>query len=328
MHLPPILRALLCWVCCCTWLAPTRTAAGDANEHPPNPRIPSVVVVRSGRVAAFQEVAEAFQEGCRVHVQQMQIGDGGLTPQQRERLALTRLLVAVGQPAAEALAGMRAQIVYAMVPDPPAGAIGTNNIAPPQAVLSKLLQLKPDVRRVGVVYTRRVLTRMPAARQAAQALGLELVEIMVASGPEAISAMYGMVAAPMQIGSPGGNAGPPAKRPLVDALWVGPDPLLIDSPVTYFLIQAQLMWRVPIVTGTRQLVSHGALLAVDWSPEAAGRHLAWQVNQLLDDPDRLEAAAREYPTSPPEAVVNAQAARRLGIALGAVRSLPGWKFIE
>ena len=45
-----------------------------------------------------------------------------------------RVLVAVGQPAIEVVSGMRAHIVYALVPDPPAGAIGTNSIAAPSAV--------------------------------------------------------------------------------------------------------------------------------------------------------------------------------------------------
>ena len=324
MHVPlPLLG--LCWLP--LWLG---VAAADTGDHPGGPRnapLPSVVVVRSGHVAAFQEVAEAFQDGCRVHVQQLQLGDGGVLAVQRERLTAARVLVAVGQPAAEALAGMRAHIVYALVPDPPAGAIGSNSTAPPQDVLQALQRLKPDVKRVGVVYTQRVVTRMPAARQAAKALGLELVERPVSSGPEAISVINGLVSStPPQPGADG--SGPVARGPLIDALWLGPDPLLIDSPVTYFLIQAQLMSRVPVIASTRQLVSHGALLAVDWSPESVGRHLAWQVNHLLDDPDHLEGVAREHPITPPEAVVNVLAARRLGISLNAVRGRPGWKFIE
>jgi ABC-type uncharacterized transport system substrate-binding protein len=114
----------------------------------------------------------------------------------------------------------------------------------------------------------------------------------------------------------------------IDALWVGPDPQLVDTQVLHFLQQVQIEWRIPVLAGTRQLVSSGALLAVDWSPEVVGQHLAWQVNHLLDDPDHIELLSRDHPLAPPETVVNVQAARRLGISLESVRGLPNWKLVE
>ena len=108
----------------------------------------------------------------------------------------------------------------------------------------------------------------------------------------------------------------------------GADPQLIDSQVTHFLMEMQLKWKLPVLTCTRQQVISGALLAVDWSPEAVGRHLAWQVNHLLDDPEHLDSVMRDHPTAPPDIVVNAQTARRLGISLDQVRGMSGWKIYE
>jgi ABC-type uncharacterized transport system substrate-binding protein len=314
-----------------------------------------VVVVKSGRVRAFQDVADAFQDNCRVKVQQLHMVDGTSSPgPARERLQIAvqsaRVLVAVGQPAIEVVAGMRAHIVYALVPDPPPGAIGTNSIAAPNAVFRAMLTLQPATRRIGVVYSPRAIQRVLLARTAARAMGIELVERMVQSGPEAIRAMNTMVGgnteppdaepvlqvgspmAPMQVmrGAPGipVTAAAPQGPVAIDAMWIGADAQLIDTQVTHFLMEMQVRWRVPVLTCTRQQVISGALLAVDWSPEAVGRNLAWQVNHLLDDPEHLEAVMRDHPSAPPDTVVNAQTARRLGISLDQVRGMAGWKIYE
>lgn len=315
--------------------APETGGGGNVGRPPP-----SVVVLKSGRVRAFQDVADAFQDNCRVHVQQLYMADGGTAPgPTREQLQIAvqsaRVLVAVGQPAIEVVSGLRAHIVYALAPDPPTGAIGTNSIADPRAVFRALALLQPSIRRIGVVYSPRAVGRVQLARMAARTMGIELVERMVQSGPEAIRAMNAMVGGGSELGTSvtvlpphpsvhGADVGPLA----IDAMWIGADPQLIDTQVTHFLMEMQLKWKVPVLTCTRQQVLSGALLAVDWSPEAVGRHLAWQVNHLLDDPDHLDPVMRDHPTSSPDVVINAQTARRLGISLDQVRGLPGWKIYE
>src|SRR4051812_25349912 len=155
------------------------TGGGGSGRAPP-----SVVVVKSGHVRAFQDVADAFQDNCRVKVQQLYMVDGSGSPgQARERLQIAvqsaRVLVAVGQPAIEVVTGMRAHIVYALVPDPPVGVIGTNSIAAPSAVFRAMAMLQPAIRRIGVVYSPRAIPRVLLARVAARTMGIELVERMV-----------------------------------------------------------------------------------------------------------------------------------------------------
>ena len=334
----------------------------DTGNGAAHPQSPSVVVVKSGHVRAFQDVADAFQDNCRVKVQQLYMVDGTSSPgPARERLQIAvqsaRVLVAVGQPAIEVVAGMRAHIVYALVPDPPAGAIGTNSIAAPSMVFRAMATLQPSIHRIGVVYSPRAVQRVQLARIAARNMGIELVERMVQSGPEAIRAMNAMVGGSVeppagtlafQVGpmpglpmmqlmppTPQMGQGPLAPGPVqpvqpvqIDAMWIGADAQLIDTQVTHFLMEMQVRWRVPVLTCTRQQVFSGALLAVDWSPEAVGRNLAWQVNHLLDDPEHLESVMRDHPSEKPDIVVNAQTARRLGISLDQVRGLAGWKIYE
>jgi ABC-type uncharacterized transport system substrate-binding protein len=299
--------------------------APDQSSGSGNRKSPPVVLVKSAGVRAVQEVADAFSDGCRVHVQQLNVGDSP-TPtdvaRARESVGSARVLVAVGQPAVELLAGVRARVIYALAPDPPPGTFGTNNSAPPYNVFRALLQGRRQTRRIAVVSSERGAHRLAMARSAARSLGLELVELPAADSAAAIRALRALFV-PLPEEPDGTTVASP-----VDALWLGADPQLIDTQVLQFVLQMQIQWQVPVVAATRQQVAFGALLAVDWPLEAVGRHLAWQVNQLLDDPDHFELVAGDHPGGIPEAVLNAQAARRLGIDVQAMRHLPSWKVIE
>ena len=289
---------------------------GGVVQRPSAP----VVVVKSANVKAFQDVAESFRDRCRVPVFFINLKHESAdeAARVREAVASARLLVAVGQPAAEALQGLRTRIVYAMVPSPPVGIVGTNSSVSPRDALAALRMLKPDIRHVGVIYSRQGLTKMVAARAAARALGVELHDQLIESSPDAIRAIHSLV---------WGRTDETSHRtPKVDALWVGPDPLVVDMPLLQYLLTVQLSARVPILAGTRQMVAHGALLSVDWSPEAVGENLALQVNQILDDPNHYELN-RDHPATAPDVIVNIGAARRLGIRLDHVMSL-GWKRFE
>lgn len=279
-----------------------------------------VVVIKTANVKVFQEVAEAFRDRCRVPVQFLNVHHEAADEMARvrDRVAGARLLVALGQPAAEILHGTRAHIVYSMVPAPPVGTVGTNSTAGPRDALAALHSLRPDIRTVGVIYTRHGLLKMPAARAAARAMGIELQEQLVESSPDAIRAVHNM-----SIGRSDSSGG---RHPKVDALWVGPDPLVVDMPLMQYLLTLQLGFRIPVLAATRQMVSHGALLSVDWSPEAVGQSLAMQVNQILDDPNHYEVN-RDHPTSAPDVTINRQAARRLGIRIDSALG-PGWRVLE
>lgn len=298
---------------------PTTVApGGNVRIQPP----PPVVLVKSASVRAVQEVADAFSEGCRVHVQQVYIGEGLAEHARVRELGRTaRVLVAVGQPAIELMVGVRAQMVYALAPDPPPGIIGTNNGASPHQVFRSLLAIRPRTKRIVAISSERGSHRMAQARAAVRSLGIELFELSAENPGTAIRELRKLFV-PMQEEPEGTGASPS------DALWLGADPQLIDTQVLQFALQMQIQRQVPVVAATRQQVSFGALLAVDWALEAVGRHLAWQVNQLLDDPLHVDLVSRNVPGGNPESVVNAHAAQRLGIPLEPLRHANGWKVIE
>jgi ABC-type uncharacterized transport system substrate-binding protein len=281
---------------------------------------PPVILIKSAGVRAVQEVADAFSESCRVHVKQIYIGEGPTeVARAREIVQSAQVLVAVGQPAVERMTGVRAHVVYALAPDPPPGVIGTNNSAAPYQVFRALLQLLPKTRRIAAIYSERGMHRMAQARSAARSLQIDLLELPAADSSEAIRALRKFFV-PMPEEHEGAMASAPG-----DALWLGADPQLIDTQVLQFALQMQIMRQVPVVAATRQQVSFGALLAVDWPPDAVGRHLAWQVNQLLEDPEHIDLVARDRPGGTPENVVSGPAAHRLGINMETLRHVPGWK---
>ena len=280
----------------------------------------SVVVIKTDNVKAFQDVTEAFRESCRVSVKVVH-----LKPNSAEQIRLARdeaahatLVVAVGQPAAEAARGLRAKIVYAMIPAPPPGIgnVGTHSTVGPREALPVLRQLRPSLRHVGVIYSRAGLAKMVGVRAAARELGIELQQQLVENSPDAIRAIHKMVNAETA----------DSRSPRVEALWVGPDLSVVDMPLVQFLLTVQLTAQVPILVGTRQLVSHGLLLSIDWSPAAVGKHLGDQVNKFLEAPDHLETS-RDTPDTLPEVIINGPAARRLNLDIARLTGL-GWKVHE
>ncbi|HMU39339.1 MAG TPA: hypothetical protein PKE31_10025 [Pseudomonadota bacterium] len=289
---------------------------------------PQVVVVKTANVKAFQEVIDTFRERCRVPAKYLNFRPE--SPEDatriREEAENATVVVAIGQPAAEAVQGLSPTIVYAMVPAPPSpGAPKASSSVGPKEALLALRTLRPELRRVGVLFTRRGLEKMAAARVSAREMGIEFEEKLVETSsidsaiPDSIQAVHRMVF---------GDVTNPKPLPLVDALWIGPDLLVVDMPLLQYLLTVQLTGRVPILAGTRQLVAHGVLMSMDWSPEAVGQHLARQVLHFLEQAGReRQEALPDMPAAAPEILINGPAARRLNIDLHRLRKL-GWKVHE
>lgn len=287
---------------------------------------PQVLLVRTPGMRAVQEVTEAFSEGCRVQFQQVSMGDNPNELARTKELAQSaRLLVAVGQPALELLLGARAHIVYALAPDPPAGAIGTNTSAPPVQVFRSLQLMRPKTHRILAISSERGHHRVMAARGAARSLNMEIVDVAANGSDSAIRVLRELfMPSPEELH----RAGQRPSAADVDAIWLGADPQLVDMAVLQFVLRLQIQRGLLVIGATRQQVYFGAMMAVDFPPEAVGRHLAWQVNQLLHDPAHMELVTRDHPLGNPETIVNGHAARRLGIPLARLRHNTGWKVIE
>ncbi len=295
--------------------ATTRLAAAAAAAAPlvdrERDRGGEIVLIKQAGVLAYEEVAESFTENFRVRVRQVQIDDTPASEAEARRRALSaRYVVAVGQPSVRVAKDGTAVVLYAMAPDPPKGAIGSDSSGPPELLFRALLQVRPGTRRIGAFASHRPLARlmMEHARAAARTLGLGLKERPADTGPQAIAALRALI----------------EDDPKVDAVWIGADPDLVTTPVFQYLLRVQLRRGVPILAATRQQVRSGALLSVDFSPSAVGRRLAALTNLVLEGVHHPELSGREDPAGPPMVTLNALMARKLDLDLAPGRSM-GWR---
>jgi len=115
------------------------------------------------------------------------------------------------------------------------------------------------------------------------------------------------------------TSGPQAVRTLhalaekhIDAIWLPGDSDVITPQVFQYALRLQLERGMPVVAATRQQVHSGALVAVDFSPRAAGRVAAELTNRLLEGKPIGDGSEVDL-YGGARITVNSTAARRLGI---------------
>ena len=259
-----------------------------------------VVLVKRAGVMAYEEVAEAFREGCRVPARVLSVTD--------ERFAVlrfgpTELVITVGQEAFDAVRTAPGHHIAALAFHAPDTTLGPRATPTPELILRLLVTARHGLRRVGAVYGPRSRDEWKAARAAAQRLGIELHGREVDDGPSAVRAL----------------------RELVDevqALWLPADTDVITPQVFQFALRLQIEHGIPVAAATRQQVHSGALLAVDFNPRDAGHSAADLANRILEGRaptngpgDRLDLLSGARMT------VNPYIARRLGADLAALQRL-------
>jgi hypothetical protein len=252
-----------------------------------------VVLLKRAGVTAYEEVSEEFGDRCRVRAKVVSFGDEGARDV-REHINRGDLVVTVGQEALDAVNGVGARVIPTLAFHTPRGLVGPPAAPTPELLLKVLATARPGIKIVGAVYGPRSEDTAQATAEAARRLGLGLLAVRARSGPEAVRALHSL-----------------AERG-IHAIWLPGDTDVITPQVFQYALRLQLERGMPVVAATRQQVHSGALVAVDFSPRAAGRVAAELANRLLDgkiigdgsDVD-LYGGAR--------ITVNATAARRLGI---------------
>jgi hypothetical protein len=270
------------------------TAASVAYAAPSE-----VVLVKRGGVLAYEEVAEAFREGCRVHTRMVTFGDERPTI---SHFGPSQLVITVGQEAFDMVRAPAGHIIASLAFHVPDDVIGPPASPAPELILELLATARPGLHTVGTVYGKRSRGVWKDAHAAAKRLGIELKGVEVADGPEAVRALRELV-------------------DQVQALWLPGDPDVVEAQVFQFALQLQIERGVPVAAATRQQVHSGALLAVDFNPREEGLRAAELANRLLDGDeingtgvDRLDLL------SGARISVNRDVARRLGVNLaGLVR---------
>jgi hypothetical protein len=259
-----------------------------ADERGPS----EVVVLKRAGVTAYEEVAEEFGERCRVRAHVISFGDEGFQAEPG-RMDRGELLVTVGQEALDAVRGAHARVIPTLAFHTPPGLLGPPASPPPELVLRVLTTARPHIHTVGAIFGARSAEAIEVARKQADRMGLKLLAVRVSGGPEAVRTLHKLIAQ-------------------VDALWLPGDTDVVTSQVFQYALTVQLERGLPLAAATREQVHSGALMAVDFSPRAAGRAAANIANRFLEgrpinDKDDIELYGGARIT------INAQVARRLGV---------------
>jgi hypothetical protein len=262
-----------------------------------------VVLIKRAGVTAYEEVAEEFAERCRVHARVLSFGDEG---PRGLPLGPDVLLVTVGQEAIDAVAAhsaIGARIIPILAFHPPDALVGPPASPSPELILKVLAVARaPKLKVVGAVYGPRSAATLQQAAAAAHKLGLTLMASRVSSGAEAVRALRRL-------------------GPDVGALWLPGDPDVITPQVFQYALRLQLELGLPVAAATRQQVHSGALVAVDFSPRAAGRVAADLANRYLEGRTLPADVEKVDLYGGARVTVNATVARRLGVDVVALERM-------
>jgi ABC transporter substrate binding protein len=263
---------------------------GSAAADPPR----DVVLLKRAGITAYEEVSEEFGDHCRVRAHVVTFGDEGARGV-RQSINRGDLVVTVGQEALDAVVGAGARVIPTLAFHTPRGLIGPPAAPAPDLLLKVLSTARPGIKVVGAVYGARSEEAAQLTAEAARRLGLVLLAKRVGSGPEAVRALHEL-----------------AEKHAINAIWLPGDTDVITPQVFQYALRLQLERGLPVAAATRQQVHSGALLAVDFSPRAAGRAAADLANRVLDGKPLSDGSEVEI-YGGARITVSATAARRLGV---------------
>ena len=270
-----------------------------------------IALVKSSDTAAWRPAVEAIRAAAGAH----QIREYDLAGSRVEGARLfaalegkTAVVVAMGPLAAQLAREMLPEVplVYCMIQDPAAaGVLGAPNTAgvalalPVRNQLVAFRTVNPQARRIGVIFSSDGAARqVDEARKAAGALKLEVV-------PRRVADAAGV---------------PPAVRELlkgaeaVDALWILPDPLILETSTRRFLLTEALLAGKPVYSFSAALINEGALVSHSADMTSIGQG----VGELIGRVASGQKADRQPLLVPRgEVVINKKMADRLKVVVPA-----------
>lgn len=165
----------------------------------------------------------------------------------------------------------------------------------PRNLLSRMKELFPDARRIGLLYDpEKNRKKVDEAREAANSLGIALIASRVSSEKEVPGALRSLLEN-------------------IDLLWLAPDSTVVTSQSLEFLFITSFENRIPIVTFSDDLVRKGAVAAFSPDYEGVGEQAANLARRVLKG-----EKIRDLPAQKAEKVqlsVNSMTAKKLNIRL-------------
>ncbi|TAK08679.1 MAG: hypothetical protein EPO39_04075 [Candidatus Manganitrophaceae bacterium] len=225
-----------------------------------------VVAVLSAELGPYREALEGLQEALGHSVTPIPITEG--TP----RISLeTRVVVAFGGKAAQWSYPDRIVLIYGMAPGTTLGlrdrkgfSIEVNILPRAETLLEKLKELQPNLKRLAVLWSSKsVEDYLSEIRKASESIGLEILSERLNSPgdlPDRLRALFGKV----------------------DALWLLPDPPLVNSQTVSTLKEYSWSNDIPFYAPTAGFVQQGATASISSSFREIGRAAGMAARKVLE----------------------------------------------
>ena len=269
----------------------------------------------AARQGFIDELAEAGYDESRV-VYDMQNAQGDFATAQTiaEKFVSSSvdLILAIATPTAQATANVTQDIpiLITAVTDPVVAGLvesidapgtnvtGTSDLTPVATQLELLRTIRPQAKRVGVMYNpgeANSLAQLDLAREAAAELGLTLVEVPVDNS----SSVY--QAAQSAVGR-------------VDAIYVPTDNTVVSALESVIIVAENA--KLPLVAGETDSVRRGAMATISIDYYGLGRQTGRMALEILENSADPASMPIEY-LEDVSLVLNPGAAQRMGVELSA-----------
>ena len=257
-----------------------------------------VVAVLSAELAPYQEAYAGFEEAfgspaTRVclHHEALEIGPD------------TRVIVTFGGRAALAAYPEGIPVVYCLAPgarlardEDRGGSIRVAMLPRAGFVVSRLREIQPDLKRLGVLWMSEAMADFTSQLgQAASAFGVQVLIGRLGSEAELPDRLRGLLSDE------------------ADALWLAPDPVLINATTFALLKEFCRSSDIPFYVPTSGLVEKGAVASVSSSFREIGRTAGAAAREVLEG--RIGEKVR-YPGAV-ETTLNLEAAEESGLEIPA-----------
>ncbi len=253
-----------------------------------------VVAVLSSQLQFYQEAFQAFQQNLGHPVSPFTL------PSEEPRTTQeTRLVVAFGARAALRRYPEHAVLIYCMAPglrmprDRRAATIKVSMSPRAEALIPRLREIQPKLTRLLVFWVSEVMgDYLWELKRAARGLGLEIQDERLEGPQDLPGALRGLNQKP-------------------EALWLPPDPLLLNAES--FVILKEYSWsqKVPLYAPSEGFAEKGATVSIAVSFAALGQAAATAARQALSG---SAATGVVYPDSV-TVTVNLSAATGCGLSI-------------
>ncbi|MEC4676679.1 MAG: ABC transporter substrate binding protein [Nitrospirota bacterium] len=260
-----------------------------------------IVVLKSAEIKPYNEALAGFKHSCDCRLRELLLSDIKNQDLQREVHDINPdMVLAIGMDAFTQAREIRDRpVVYTMVPDSRALSLSPENVSgvsmyiSPGKYLDTMLELFPEVKRVGLVYDPKHTGVF--VKEALKVAGARGIELVIKKADEARDV-------PLLIDSMKGG---------IDLFWMLPDTTVVNSETVNYMLLFSFQNRVPIFTFSKKYLVMGALASLSIDPFYLGVQAGEIANKSFYK-ENIRPPARVYARKT-VLTINRKVAEKMGI---------------